>query len=952
MSKSNKFKELEPVPDLPKLEKQVIDYWEQINPLQYLKDNKQNKQEKVYYDGPITANGMPHYGHGITWSMKDVVPRHWTMSGYYVSRNMGWDCQGLPVEVEVEKKLGFENKEDIEKYGVAKFNKLCKESVTEHIKDMYLYETRLGRWFDEEDMYYTMDTNFIESMWWAMSELYKKGLLYQGHSVVAYSTRAGTTLSSHEVADGGYKELEDPAVTLKFQLKSSPDTYVLAWTTTPWTLPGNLMLGVGKKIKYVKVKVNDEFYILAKSRLQDVFEDTKYEVVQDLSAKTLEGQEYIPLFNYYEHKRSEGCFKIIYFDYATDEEGTGIVHLAPYGAEDFDAFMSLGISIFDYLDDTAHFTSDISDYEGLFYKDANPKIMEDLSKRNLLFKQSTIIHRMPICWRTKTPLIYKPMESWYLKVSELKSKMLAENQNINWIPEHIKSGMSYQWISNARDWSLSRNRYWGTPMPIWENDETKERVVIGSFDELEKLSGVKVTDPHKPYVDEITWVGENGGTFKRIPDVVDVWFDSGAVPFAKLHYPFENKERFKQTYPAEYISESTDQVRLWFYTMHVLGVALFDQVPYKNVVVSGMLNDSKGKKLSKSLKNYEPLEKVLDEYGGDSLRYFLLNSTIVQAESPRYDNKALVEGRKKFFIPLWNCVRYFTTYANVHNFEPEQSYKSSNNMLDQWIIARLKQTSQIMTQSLNEYQVLSASRQLEPFVTDLSTWYIRRSRDRLRDGDKEALNTLFYVLSSFVRLTSPFVPFLAETLYESLNLRSINKLDSVHFDTYESLEEPSDFELDLIDNMQATRDVVSLALSLRSDNGIKIRQPLAEVFVGFTDKKHNLFEELIMDEVNVKKISLHAGSKNLPNLQQFGLNVSLDTSLTPQLQTEGNAREMVRTLQDLRKKQKLSVSDSVKVTYKDTPENQNSIKEYGSYIKEKVSATELIAGENFMVEKI
>ncbi|HXK52850.1 MAG TPA: class I tRNA ligase family protein, partial [bacterium] len=544
-----KFKDLTTSPDFPDLEKQKLELWKSLKAVESLKELRKDSVEKVYYDGPITANGMPHYGHAITWTMKDVIPRYWSMKNYLVSRNIGWDCQGIPVEFEIEKEMGFEHKDDIEEFGVAKFNEMCRQSVLKHRDAMFAYESRLGRWFDESDMYYTMDASYIESMWWALKELYNKGFLYQGYKVVAYSTRAGTSLSTHEVQDGGYKELEDPSVTLKFKLIDE-DAFVLAWTTTPWTLPSNLMLAVGKKVVYAKVQYEGETYYVAEARLEDVFKNNSYKVLEKLSSSDLEGREYEPLFDYYLSKRAEGCFRIVIADHASDEDGTGIVHLAPYGAEDFDVFMALGIQLFDYLDESARFTDEIPELKGKFYKDANPIILESLEKKGLLFDSSTILHRMPICWRTGTPLIYKPIRSWYLATTKLKERMLEENQKVNWKPEHTKNGASKIWLENVRDWALSRSRYWGTPLPVWINDKTGDIHVIGSFQELEELSGVKLEDPHKPYVDEVTWDDKSsGGTFRRVPDVVDVWFDSGAVPFAKLHYPFENQDRFKETFP-------------------------------------------------------------------------------------------------------------------------------------------------------------------------------------------------------------------------------------------------------------------------------------------------------------------------------------------------------------------------------------------------------------------
>ncbi len=947
------LKEFKALPNFVDLEKQVNDYWIQINAPEKLKHLRKNSPEKVYYDGPITANNMPHYGHVVAWTLKDVVPRYWSMNGYSVSRNMGWDCQGIPVEYEVEKQLGLKNKKDVEVYGVEKFNQLCRDSVTKYKTAMYDYETRIGRWFDEGDMYYTMDASFIESMWWSLKELYKKELLYEGYKVVAYSTRAGTTLSTHEVSEGGYKDVEDPFITVKFELVKEPRTFVLAWTTTPWTIPGNLLLAVGKNIAYCKALCDGSKYIVARERLDAVFKGKNYTVEDELSSKDLEGLEYKPIFDYYKLKAKEGCFKVVIAPHANTEEGTGIVHLAPYGAEDFDILQDFGIKIFDYLDDTATFTAEIPEYQALFYKDANLKIIDDLRQRDVLFDSGKIVHRMPICWRTGTPLIFKPIKSWYISVTKIKSRMIEENQKVNWVPEHLKNGYSGSWIENAKDWALSRSRYWGTPLPVWVNDKTGEKVFVGSFAELKELSGIELTDPHKPYVDQIIWEDKvRGGTFRRLPDVIDVWYDSGAVPFAKLHYPFENKELFAKKYPAEYIAEGLDQVHLWFYVMHVLGVALFDQIPYKNVVTNGMLLSKEGEKLSKSKKNYPPLDTVLDRLGADVLRFFILQSPLVRGESARFYDEALDDIKKEFFLILWNCLKYFNTYTAVNSWEPSelQEPKNLENILDFWIVARLKETINEVRENMDKYYIMESARVLKPLVADLSTWYIRRSRDRLKTGDKDALETLHYVLSNISIMLAPFTPFLAETMYETLGLRQIRKLESVHFDLYPVVQGLSIEDKKTLEKMKVTRNLVSLALSIRTSKGIKVRQPLASLYV-LGVQKGNFYDDLVADEANIKNVTLVDGEGTLDNnsnlvvMEEKGVKVYLDTEITDELKIEGTARELVRAIQDLRKEKGLTVSQKIKVFYPDTPENAKIMEKQGDDIKQKVGATQLLPGQ-------
>lgn len=940
------LKEIQAVPSFVDLEKKIIDYWAQLNAPEKLKQLRKNAPEKVYYDGPITANNMPHYGHVVAWTLKDIVPRYWSMNGYFVSRNMGWDCQGIPVEYEVEKQLGLKSKKDVEIYGVEKFNQLCRESVTKYKTAMYDYETRIGRWFDETDMYYTMDAGFIESMWWSLKELYNKGLLYEGYKVVAYSTRAGTTLSTHEVSEGGYKDVEDPCITVKFELVDEPGTFVLAWTTTPWTIPGNLLLAVGKNIQYCKIDYAGAKYIVAKERLESVFVGKDYKVESNLTAGDLEGADYQPIFDHYKCKKTEGCFKIVVASHANTEEGTGIVHLAPYGAEDFEILQDLNIKIFDYLDDTATFTEKIPEYQGLFYKTANPKIVEDLVKKGALFDNGTVVHRMPICWRTGTPLIFKPIRSWYIAVTKLKSRMIEENQKVNWIPEHLKDGYSGGWIENAKDWALSRNRYWGTPLPVWVNDKTGEKIFIGSFEELKELSGVELKDPHKPFVDEIIWYDKaSGGTFRRVSDVIDVWYDSGAVPFAKLHYPFENKELFAKKFPAEYIAEGLDQVHLWFYVMHVLGVALFDQIPYKNVVTNGMLLSKEGEKLSKSKKNYPPLDEVLDKFGADILRFFFLQSPLVKGESARFYDEALGDVKKEFFLILWNCLKYYSTYASVYSYEPAgfQHPLNLENILDAWIISRLKETIKDMRENMDKYYIMESARAIKPLVTDLSVWYIRRSRDRLKNGDLEALNILHLVLSNIALLLAPFTPFLAEEMYDILGLRKLRGLESVHFDLYPEIQEMLSGELDGLVQMKLTRDIASQALSARTEKAIAVRQPLAKITVSGVAQLNKEYEQLIKDEVNVKALEWVDAKQS--GEEKAELKVILDTTITEELKTEGVARELVRAIQDLRKEKGLTVSQKIKITYPNTPENTKAVEKLGEEIMQKVGATQLLAGE-------
>jgi len=946
------FKELESTPDLSEKEKKTIKFWEDKNIPGKLKELRKNSPEKVYYDGPITANNYPHYGHMVGWTLKDVIPRYWSMKNNYVSRNMGWDCQGLPVELEVEKALGIEDKEEIISYGIQKFNKLCKESVLKYKDAIFKYEKRIGRWFDENDMYYTMSNDFIESVWWAVSELYKKDLLYEGYFVVPYSTGGGCTLSHSEVNEGGYEEIEDMAITVKFKKSDEENTYFLAWTTTTWTIPGNLLLAIGRKVDYVKVKSQDAFYILAESRLDDVFKDIPYKIIQKVDHENILGSEYKPVFDYFEDKKSEGCFKVVYADHANDEEGTGIVHLAPYGEEDFNVFMEKGIRIFDYLNDTAHFNNLIPKYSGKYYKEAEQDILNDLENKNFILQKEQVIHRVAVCYRTKTPLIHKPIKSWYLAVTKIKDRMLQENQKVNWVPDHIKNGLSKAWISSARDWALSRNRYWGTPFPVWVNDVTGEIQVLGSYAEVEQKSGIKIKDPHKPSIDEITWEGAEGGTFRRINDVIDVWFDSGCVPFAKIHYPFENKDVFKKKYPAEYIAEGFDQVRLWFYTMHVLGVALFDQIPYENVVTNGMMTDEEGNKLSKSLKNFPPLDDVLEEYGADVLRLYLTTTPIAQGEQYRFSEAVLDDIKKRFFLPLWNSVRYFVMYANVNGFEPSLDYPESQNDLDKWILARLQTAVNNVTEYLDEYKIMSAGRELTPLIQDLSTWYVRRSRDRIRDGDQQALQTYYYVLYQITLLIAPFVPFISEEFFELLKFKDLGDPESVHLALYPEKKDLTGDQESLLTFMKNTRDIVSLALSIRVEEGIKIRQPLKSLYIKCLGESEDFINDLIKDEVNIREIEVIEEDKNLPNTGNESFKVFLDTHISDELKLEGDYRDLTRSIQRMRKKAGLGISDEINIVLEDTSQNREIVHTFEEEFKEKIIAQKITFGQKTKVTKI
>ena len=899
------------MPNFPKTESEILKYWKEEDVLRKSIEQRDASKPFTFYDGPITSNNKPHYGHALTMVIKDVVPRYKTMKGYRVDRSLGWDCQGIPVEYEVEKTLGFEQKDDIEKFGIEKFNQLCRESVQKYQGEIAALTERMGRWVNKDEEYATMNPEYIESVWWSLSELYKKGLLYQGYKVVPYSTRAGTTLSNSEVALGGYKAIMDPAVTVKLKLKDS-DTYLLIWTTTPWTLPGNLLVAVGKDFDYEEVEYKGEKYIVGVALAENIFKE-EFKVLRTFKGSELVGKEYEPLYPYYEDRRAQGAFRVVHADHVTLEDGTGLVHQAPYGEEDFALMTGMGIEMFDYLDDQGNMKDEITQFKGMFYKKASKYVMQDLEERNLLFAHEDHEHQMPMCWRTDTPLIYKPIKSWYVKVSEIRKRMVEENNEINWIPEHIKDGRFGNWLADARDWALSRNRYWGTPLPAWVCDKCGEIEVLGSFAEIKAKSGVDLKDPHKPFVDEVTYkCSKCDGTMKRVNDVIDVWYDSGSMPFARFHYPFENKEKFEKKYPAEFIAEGVDQTRGWFYTLHVLGVSLFDQKAFKNVIVNGLALAADGTKMSKSKRNYTEVNTVLDQFGADSMRLYFLSSPIVHGEEVIFNEKFLKEIITSVMLPYWNSVKYFLSYKNQFNWSPDSSAKS-NNIMDKWIMAKLANTVQKVNENMDEYKLQQATKYLFDFIDDLSKWYIRRSRERFVSGDSEALNTLYYVLLEYTKLMAPFAPFISESVYQTLT--DANLKESVHLEDYP-------FGMDeylnqtLLDSMEEVREVCSLGLNIRDENRIKVRQPLGIAYAHVNDVE---LQDIVKGELNVKTVNYSekpVEGENVKTMDDGKCFVSLDTTITEELKAEGMLNEITRGIQVARKENGCQVGQNISIMYK------------------------------------
>jgi isoleucyl-tRNA synthetase len=859
----------------PSIEEEILNFWSENKIFQKSLDLRKNCKSYSFYDGPPFATGLPHYGHIIASTQKDIIPRYQTMKGFYVERRFGWDCHGLPVEMEMEKTLNLSSKKEIaEKIGISKFNESCRSIVLRYTKEWQKTITRLGRWVDFDNDYKTMDKNFMESVWWVFKQLWNKGLVYEGKKVLPYSYRLGTPLSNFE-ASLNYKIVQDPSIYVKFKLKGKDSEYILAWTTTPWTLPSNMALAVNPEIEYVKVKHLDEStYYLAKELLNFVFKSSdEYEILETLKGKQMENLEYIPLFNYFEDKRKEGAFKVVLADYVSVEDGTGVVHIAPaFGEDDNLVAKKYNIPLVDPVDDNAEFDSQVPNLKGIFIKDADKLIIKELKNKNLLFKHSTVEHSYPYCWRSDTPLIYKAISTWFVKVEDLKEKMIKNNEKIHWVPSHIKHGRFGKWIENARDWAISRNRYWGTPIPIWKT-ESGDTFCIGSVEELEKLSGAKVDDLHMHFIDDLKVRNPKTGEIaKRVPEVFDCWFESGSMPYAQNHYPFENAKYFEENFPSDYIAEGIDQTRGWFYTLLVLSTALFDKPASKNIVVNGLVLAEDGAKMSKSKKNYPDPEYIFNEYGADSVRLYMINSPLVKADDLKFSESGVREVLKSLLIPLWNSYSFLVTYANADKWKPNKNKEISlNDNLDKWIFSCLQALIKDTQEAMDVYDLNMAVRPFVNFIEQLTNWYIRRSRRRFwkseNDSNKEeAYYTLYNVLIEFSKIIAPFLPFISEAIYQ--NLKDDNMPESIHLCDYPKyLENLRDYDLE--NKMSIVQNTVSMGRALRSKHKLKIRQPLKAIYLVTKDvsliKNLGEMEDLIKEELNVKQVILSDKEDTLVN---------------------------------------------------------------------------------------
>ncbi len=840
-------------------EKRILNLWNKARIFERSVEEKEGSPPFTFYDGPPFATGLPHYGHLLAGTIKDVVPRYKTMKGYQVKRRFGWDCHGLPIENEIEKAHNLTGANSIEAFGIAKFNEECRSIVLRYTEEWKAIVNRMGRFVDFTNTYRTLDKSFMESVWWVFKELHNKGLIYEGYKVMPFSAKLGTPLSNFEAGEN-YKDVDDPALTVGFVLENDPTTEILAWTTTPWTLVSNMALMVGPEIPYVKVHVkkSGKNYILAEARLPHLYKNPEeYAVLETFMGKEMDAWRYRPLFPYFANK--EGAFRVILEESVSLEEGTGIVHAAPaFGEVDFYACKKASVPLVNPVDNNGRYTSEIPDYQGLFVKDADKAIMKRLKDEGRVHTQATCRHRYPFCWRSDTPLIYKAVTTWFVSVESIKDKMLAANEQIHWTPGHLKYGRFGKWLQGARDWAISRNRYWGTPIPIWRADDG-EIIVLGSIAELEEATGKKIVDLHRHFIDEME-IKKNGKVFKRIPEVFDCWFESGSMPYAQNHYPFEGKDSFEKAFPADFIAEGLDQTRGWFYTLTVLAAALFDKPAFKNVIVNGIVLAEDGAKMSKRLRNYPDPMEVVAKYGADAVRLYMMHSSAVKADDLRFQESGVELVLRQIMLPLFNAFSFFVTYARIYQFNPEEQFTSPKSTIDRWIFSKLHQLIHEVEEGMDDYDLSSAVEPFVGFVDHLTNWYIRRSRRRFWDAEdtedrRSAFSTLYIVLLELSKIAAPFIPFMSEAIYQ--HLKGKKMADSVHLCSYPKYQhEVRDRQLE--EAMEAVMRTVSVGHSLRKEHQLKVRQPLKSATL-ITSSKTLLellgdHKELIRDELNVKEV--------------------------------------------------------------------------------------------------
>ena len=1023
-TQTTKFTPVPSAVNYPAMEERVMEMWAARNIFERTLSERADGPRYVFFEGPPTANGRPGIHHVLARAFKDMFPRYKIMQGHYVLRKGGWDTHGLPVEIEVEKQLGLSGKQQIDAYGVEEFNRRCRASAMEYIKEWERLTDRMGFWVDKEEAYVTFRPDYVESLWWVLRQFWDKDLLYQGYKVVPYCPRCGTPLSSHELSLGYKDDAVDPSVYVKFKIKDRANEYLLAWTTTPWTLPGNVALAVGEKISYVKVKdVSGDILYLAAARAESALKPG-YEVLATLPASELLGLHYEPLYQFYPVEQDYAY--VVSGDYVSTEDGTGIVHIAPaFGAEDMAVGRANKLPLIMTIDLAGKFKPEVT-WAGLFVKDADPLIEQELASRGLLYRTGTIEHTYPFCWRCGTPLLYVAKQTWYIRTSAHKDELVALNQQINWVPEHVKDGRFGGWLENNIDWALGRDRYWGTPLPVWRSDAPGSTYMecIGSREELSQKTGRDLSDLdlHRPYVDNVTWPAPDGGTMRRVPEVIDVWFDSGAMPVAQYHYPFENQAVWQEQQQADYICEAVDQTRGWFYSLHAVSTLLFDRPAFKNVICLGHILAEDGSKMSKSKGNVVNPWEVFDIHGADATRWNMYTAS-PPGNSRRFSVNLVGETVRKFMNTLWNTYSFFVTYANLGDTEIERLGDSANlsisqslNLLDKWVLSELNKLVRDVTAAYESYDVLGATRPVADFVDSVSNWYVRLSRRRFWEGDPTALSVLYEVLVKVSQLIAPATPFLAEEIYQNLVTSNNPALASVHLSRWPLTNEAL-IDAQLSEDMALVQKVTSLGHAARQNANLKVRQPLAQVVVRTRNAEERASLErlsgLVLDELNVKALTFADAAGDLVDVVVFpfpkqlgqkygkgypvirkllgeldqlevagkfqagetvtvetdgasyaiapedvevrstpragfsvaqdgGYLVAITTTLTPELEQEGNARELVRRIQQLRKDAGLEISDRITLYVSDSPLTAGLLTVYGDYVQEETLTVELV----------
>jgi isoleucyl-tRNA synthetase len=986
----------------PQLEEKIFALWKNKNVFERSVEARQGNKRFILYEGPPTANGSPGIHHVLARVFKDVIPRYKAMKGYHAPRIAGWDTHGLPVELEVEKALGLASKRDIEEFGIDKFNARCRESVFSYLKEWEAITERIAFWVDLENAYVTMNNDYIETVWWAIKEMWKKGLVYQGYKVTPHCPRCGTSLSSHEVALGYQDDTEDPSVYIKFRVvKGLPEglskdkpAYFLAWTTTPWTLPGNTALAVAPQAEYSLLEGEKDYLVLA-STLVGVVGLEDYKVKEKLTGSQLVGVYYEPLYkaDIFSDKGDEPAYRVIEGDFVSMDEGTGIVHIAPaYGEIDFEVgekenlplVHAVGLdgivkksptgytpSVYKRMlrEEALALVSSAKEVQsipgaGKFVKDADKDILDDLESRGLLFRRGTIRHTYPFCWRCETPLLYYAKQTWYIRTTAIKDDLIARNEEINWYPEHIKYGRFGDWLQNNVDWAFSRERYWGTPLPVWQCESCGNYECVGGVEELKKKPGFsgfrEPLDLHRPFVDELTFDCPKCGTkMRRVNEVIDCWFDSGAMPIAQHHYPYENKTIFKDgRFPADYISEAVDQTRGWFYSLHAISTLLFNRRCFSNVICLGHVLDAKGEKMSKAKGNVVEPWAVINKYGADALRWYFLTSTAA-GNVYRFDETMVAEVSRRFLSTLWNVYSFFVTYANIDRFTPSgEKITAELSELDRWITSELNQLIADVDRGLDGYNPTEAGRRIEGFVDDLSNWYVRRSRRRFwkseNDADKlAAYTTLYECLSTLSRLLAPLAPFLAEEMYQNLVCSVLAEApDSVHLADFPTADE-SKIDKQLINEVRVVIELVSKVRALRNEKSIKVRQPISKMVVAikaeWIKRAISRFASEIKEEVNIKEIEFTDDiSKYDSRRYAFSTwgtsSTGIDTQLTRELKAEGVAREVVRRLQNMRRSAGFDIADHITTYYQGEAYIRRVMTDFADYIKQETLSNELVEG--------